>query len=240
MSSVVRLTQNKAVLPVDEIVVEIDAEARPTSQISVMRSLISATAPSERRISPSGNCVAAETAENAASSTYFSHLATWTSGLAVASTPPASCRLEDALDPRGRRVAGPLPEDDAARAARPDHAWRGHCREDVGRPAEHVPPADRLGDLGFVVDAVLERHDGRIRTDERPQTLRGRFRVVRLHAEQHRIHRPDFVGIVRRPKPVVLGPLGGLDRQAIPAEGVEMGASAIRSTWAPPRANPAP
>ena len=86
-------------------------------------------------------------------------------------------------------------------------------------------PTDGFGDLRLVVDAVLERDDGRVRAEERPEGRGCGFRVIRFDAEQHDVHWTDVGRVVGRVEILADRPIGGLDRQAVAAERFEMGAA---------------
>src|SRR5207249_2144671 len=77
-----------------------------------------------------------------------------------------------------------LAEDDPAEEVVRDHAGALDEREHRGGAAHRVAGAEDLVELGLVVDAVLEREDGGLGTDDGADTLSGRLRVERLHAEE--------------------------------------------------------
>ena len=86
---IVVLRQDEPVLTIDQVIVEGDAGGatdRPDLGHQVAQERDRA---GDRLMSPSGSWVAADTADSAASSTYFSHFTTWTLAAAVAPTPPA-------------------------------------------------------------------------------------------------------------------------------------------------------
>ncbi len=86
-----------------------------------------------------------------------------------------------------RRPAVELAEDDAAAEAMRDDTGRLDPGEHVRRAADGVGAAEHGVDLLLVVDAVLKRHHGGLRTDRGRERRRRALGVVRLHAEEHRV-----------------------------------------------------
>jgi hypothetical protein len=141
--------------------------------------------------------------------------------------------VEDRLDALGWR-AGPLAEDDGPRPGGLDDPRLGDGGEDVGRPTEDMWPADRGGDLLLVVDAVLERDDGRARVEQRPETSRRRLGVVRLDAERTTSTVPIVAGLSVATSWWRVVPSGVTIVRPRSRRAASLAPRAMRLTWAPP------
>ena len=95
----------------------------------------------------------------------------------------------------GRSCAVQLPEDQVIHRRVPDHAGLGDDCCDVRNAAADVHAADRVRQHDHGVDAVLKRHDERLRPHERRQQRRCRFDVVQLDCKEHGVDRTDRRGI---------------------------------------------
>ena len=147
--------------------------ARPIDQASAMIARIIAEAAAEARMSPTVSCVAAVTAENATSSTYFSHF--------------VAAHVRRRRGRRCHRRVRNVDESLHALARRPGlRARRPRSRARLLRTTPGASIADRMyaapprtccvaddrRDPRLVVDAVLERQDARRLADQRREAAR--------------------------------------------------------------------
>jgi hypothetical protein len=71
-------------------------------------------------------------------------------------------------------------------------------RDDERHASEDVTGPDSRSDLVLVVDPVLEREDARVRLQQWSEQTHRIFRVVGLHAEEHRVAGADLVWVIAR------------------------------------------
>ncbi len=107
-----------------------------------------------------------------------------------------------------------------------DYAGRDDRCTDLRHAAHHgVAPEDRHQPLGGV-DAVLQRNDSRIGTDQRFDLRTRAFDIPQLDAKQHDIDLANIGGIVGCPGRHEMGlAAAALDFQALLLHGGKMGAA---------------
>ena len=111
-------------------------------------------------------------------------------------------RLADGFDPGGqaRQRTEHLAKDDAAvRAGLLDDTWPGERRRDVGHTAKHARFAKARRQLARAVDAVLQRQDGRVRSNHRRDERQRRHVVIGLDGDNDDVDGADAGRVLFRP-----------------------------------------
>ena len=127
-----------------------------------------------------------------------------------------------------------LAEDYPAAVGVCDDSWCSQLCADINNRRQDLIRVKNMGQLVWIIDAVLERENTRPLCDQRFELFSGGFGIIRLDTTQNQIHRPNSGSIVGEESTLHLQiAIGAYDVEAVCIENLQVSTAGDESDIMP-------